>query len=305
MAKEQTALHKRIESGKQILLAEISPPTGSDSSVLIATATRYAGKVHALGISDNRHGVCMSALAAASLVAAQGVEPILHVVTRDRNQIALIADCLGADALGIRNVLCTSGTHQTLGRCRAAKNVFDIDSVQLIRAISGLAQNGTVVGEEGFDNAGPFCLGGVAAPYADPVELQVMRLVKKVDAGVHFLVTQPVFDLERFNAWWNEIVRLEVHQKVAILAGIRLLGNTEQAKAFAVERPDPAVPESVLQRLASKPGPDAQRSEAIAVALETIRQLSGLEGLRGFEIDGAGDDDAALEVIQKSGLGVD
>jgi len=305
MAKEKTALHKRIESGKRILLAEISPPTGSDSSVVVATAKRYAGKVHALGISDNRHGVCMSAFAAASLVAAQGVEPILHLVTRDRNRIALIADCLGADALGIRNVFCTSGTHQTLGRCRAARNVFDLDSVQLIRAIAGLAENGAIVGEERFDNAGPFCLGGVAAPYADPVELQIMRLVKKVDAGIHFLISQPVFDLEQFKTWWKEIVCLDLQKKVAVLAGIRVLGNVEQAKSFAAERPDPVVPESVLQRLASKSSPGAQRAEGIAIALETIGELAGLDGVRGFEIDGAGDDEAALEVTAKSALGVD
>ncbi len=247
----------------------------------------------------------MSAFAAASLVAAQGVEPILHLVTRDRNRIALISDCLGADALGIRNVFCTGGTHQTLGRCRAARNVFDLDSVQLIRAIAGLAENGTVVGEERFDNAGPFCLGGVAAPYADPMELQIMRLVKKVNAGVHFLITQPVFDLERFKAWWKEIVRVRIHETVAVLAGIRVLGNVEQANFFVAERPNPVVPESVLQRLASKSGPDAQRTEGIAIALETLRELSGLEGVRGFEIDGAGDDDAALEVTATSGLGVD
>ena len=148
MSKQATGLQERIASGKAILLAEISPPRGADPAPVRAAAKRYAGKVHALGVSDNRDRVAMSALAAASLVAAEGVEPILHVTTRDRNRIALVSEALGAQALGIRNLLCTSGTHQTLGRFRAARNVFDIDSVQLLQTYAGLASDGAAGGRK-------------------------------------------------------------------------------------------------------------------------------------------------------------
>src|SRR6202140_5549074 len=131
MALEKTELHKRIESGKPVLVAEMSPPRGGDPAPVRAAARQFAGKVHALGVSDNRDGVGMSATAPAALILAEGVEPILHMTTRDRNRIALVSDCLGAQAMGVRNLLCTSGTHQTLGPCRKAKNVFDIDSIQL------------------------------------------------------------------------------------------------------------------------------------------------------------------------------
>ena len=129
MSTQATSLAERIASGKPILLAEISPPRGVDPTPLREAARCFAKKVHAVGISDNREQVLMSALAAAALVAAEGVEPILHVTTRDRNRIALVSEALGAQALGIRNLLCTSGTHQTLGRFRAAKNVYDIASI--------------------------------------------------------------------------------------------------------------------------------------------------------------------------------
>ncbi len=171
---------QRIESGEQLLLAEISPPQGGDPAPLRETARRLAGKVHALGVSDNCDKVAMSALAAATIVAAEGVEPILHVVTRDRNRIALISEALGAQALGINNLLCTSGTHHVLGPFRTAKGVYDIDAVQLIQTYSNLAGDGSLVGEVGFAGVGPFCLGGVAATNADPMQLQVMQLDKKI-----------------------------------------------------------------------------------------------------------------------------
>lgn len=300
---EKTGLHKRITSGKPICIAQMAPPTGSDPAAVHDVAKRYAGKVHALGVSDNRDRVSMSALAAASLVVAEGVEPILHVVTRDRNRIALISDYLGARALGIGNLLCTSGTHQTLGRAGAAKNVFDVDSIQLLQAYSQLVSDGQLVGEDRIDGHGPACLGGVAAPYADPRKLQLMRLSKKVTAGAEFLITQPVFDVERFEAWWQEVTRMGLHEKVAVVAGIRLLTDAEKAESYARGRPDPAVPDALLERITSKTDPAAQRAAAIDVAVETVGRLSGFDGLRGFEVCGDGDHDAALEVIEKSSLG--
>jgi len=297
MAEDKTNLQARIESGRPILVAEVSPPANSDPAPLREMAKCYAGKVHALGISDNRDGACMSALAAASLVSREGVEPISHVVTRDRNRIALISAGLGARALGIRNLLCTSGTHQRLGQQRAAKNVFDLDSVQLLQAYASLETNGSP--------AGPLCLGAVATPFADPMELQVMRLAKKVAAGARFLITQPVFDLDRFDAWWQEVTRRGIHQQVAILAGVRLLADAEQAKHYAQTRPVPMIPEAVLQRMASPAEKQAQRAAGIEIALQTIERLSALEGLRGFEICGGGDHEAAVEVIEKSGWGAD
>ena len=303
MAKEKTDLAGRIESGGQILVAEVSPPLGADPAPVRHVAKRYAGKVHALGVSDNRDGVCMSALVAASLVKAEGVEPILHVVTRDRNRIALVSDYLGARALGIGNVLCTSGTHQTLGRPRASKNVFDVDSIQLIQTYAGLAADARIIGEEGIEGCGPACLGAAASPYADPVELQLVRLAKKVAAGARFVITDPVFNLDRFDSWWKEVTRRGIHERVAVLAGIRLLADAVDARAHAGRRPDPMVPHAVVERIASAGDKTAQRAAAIEIAVETIDRISRTEGLRGFQICGGGHDHAALEVIEKSGLG--
>jgi methylenetetrahydrofolate reductase (NADPH) len=303
MAQQRTLLQQRIESGQLVLLAEISPPRGADPAAVQDAAKRCVGKVHAVSVSDNRDGVRMAALAAASLVAAAGVEPVLHIVTRDRNRIALVSEVLGAQALGVRNLFCTSGTHQTLGPFRASKNVYDLDSVLLLQTCSDLTGDASIVGEAGIPGAGPFCLGGVAAPYADPLELQVLRLAKKVASGAHYLITQPVYDLDRFTAWWAEVTRRGIHEKVAILAGIEPLCDADEAKAAATKRPRPMIPEAMLARLASKNGKDAQRAEGILMAKETIERLSAVEGLRGFSVCGDGHVDVALDVIAKSGLG--
>ena len=141
----------------------------------------------------------------------------------------------------------------------------------------------------------------VASPYADPLEMQVARLAKKAAAGAKFLITQPVFDLERFETWWNEVTRTGIHERVAILASIWPLTDAEGAKAWAETPPRPMIPDAVLARLSSKADASAQRAAGIELACETIERLSAFEGLRGFEIWSDGDDDAAIEVIEKSG----
>ncbi len=300
-----TDLQQRLESSKRVLLAEISPPADAAPGSVQQLAKRFAGKVHALGISDNRDRVGMAALAAASLVAGQGVEPILHVTTRDRNRIALVSEVLGAHALGIRNILCTSGTHQTLGQFRTAKNVYDVDAIQLLQTCANLANDGSLVGEGPIAGAENFCLGAVASPNADPLDLQMIRLDKKVSVGAAFLVTQPVFDLEQFNAWWTEVVRRGLHERAAILAGIEPLGNAKLERARALPGRRPQIPDAVLRQVASKTDAAARRRAAIDLAVETIKQLGGTNGLRGFSIRVDGDQDAVEEIIDKSGSGKD
>jgi methylenetetrahydrofolate reductase (NADPH) len=302
MAEEHVELKERIDAGKSILLAELTPPRGGDAAPFRATVKPFAGKVHALGISDNRDGVAMSAVAAASVAAREGVEPILHMVTRDRNRIALISDYLGARALGIRNVLCTTGTHQTLGAFRSAKNVFDLDSIQLLSAVAGLGEDGSVVGEDAFAAANGCCLGATAAPDADPLPLQLVRLAKKVQAGARFVITEPVFDVERFDAWWGEVTQRGLHEKVAIVAGIRPLLDAEAARAYAAKRPRPRIPAAILDRVASGADATAQRAAGMAIALETAKHLHDLTGLRGLEIHADGTGDAALELMEQAGL---
>jgi methylenetetrahydrofolate reductase (NADPH) len=297
MNEEKTNLQKRIESGKQIILAEITPPRSPDAAMVRSMVKKFSGHVHALGVCDNRDGVRLSALATASIVSAEGVEPVLHMTTRDRNRAALISDSLGAHVLGIRNILCTSGTHQSLQPYHTAKNVYDIDATLLLQNLRGLEKNASIVGEVHFKGPLSYCLGAVASPFADPVELQLPRLAQKIHAGAQFLITQPVFDVERFFVWWKEVTSRSLHTKAAFIAGIKVLTDPSAAKEYFDKRPLPLVPDAVLKRLASNTDAKKYRAEGIKIALETMEKLSSTQGLRGFEIVCDEDSDAALELL--------
>ena len=283
-------------------MAELTPPCSGDPAELRAKAKLYAGKVDALGITDNQDGVRMAALAAAAVVAGEGVDPLLHIVTRDRNRTALVADYLGAQALGIHNVLCTSGTHHALGPNRASRAVFDLDSVQLLRTYAELGSDASVIGISRVEGTSPVCLGATASPFADPVELQVMRVAKKIDAGACFLVTQPVFDVDRFSTWWAQICARGLDGKACFVAGILLLTSSSAATHHADQRPDPALPPSVLERLASSGDAKAQRVAGIEIAIDTVRRLRDISGLGGFCFRSEEDDAAVLEVLSRAGL---
>ncbi|MHC1729662.1 MAG: methylenetetrahydrofolate reductase [Syntrophobacteraceae bacterium] len=305
MTENETRFQTKLRTGESILIIEVAPPKGGDPTPLRLSAKHFGGKAHAIGVSDNRNGVRMASLAAAGILAAEGVEPILHMVTRDRNRIALIADCLGAQALGVRNILCTSGDHQTLGDYPPAKNVFDVDSMHLIEVIAHISDEVLREAWGGpFDGAGPFCTGAVAAPFADPAELQLIRLTKKVTAGAKFLITQPVYDLDRFRAWWDQVTQRGIHEKTRILANVKPLLDSALAKSCAESRPDPRIPRSVLERLTSAGDRPGQRSAGIQIAVETIREISALKGVAGFQICADDDADAVLEIVERSGLEV-
>jgi methylenetetrahydrofolate reductase (NADPH) len=298
MNADRTTLKGRIESGKPVVTIELSPSRDASTDALKAAATKLKGSVHAIGVSDNRTHIGVSSLAASSIISSFGVEPIMHMVTRDRNRVALLSDVLGARAIGIPNLLVTSGTHQTLGSFRAAKNVFDLDAVQLLKECSG---NGTILENGAADNS--LCLGATASPFADPAELQLMRLVKKVSVGAMFVITQPIYDTDRFADWWKLVVAKGIHEKTAVIAGIKPLLSAVAAKESASKRPNPRIPEAISKRLLAKSDKAAARAEGIAVAVETIDRLRSLKGIRGFDILSDGDPDAAQEIIDKSGLG--
>jgi methylenetetrahydrofolate reductase (NADPH) len=302
MKNNGSKLQEHIRSGKSMLLAEIKPPKSADPDVVRKIVKKFSSHVNALGISDNRDEVSMSALAAAAIAVSEGMEPILHMVTRDRNRIGLISDCLGAYALGIRNLLCTGGGHQSLGRFKTAKNVYDMDPVQLMQSVNTMTSSADEIGEDNIKDAGKFCLGGVANPFADPVEMQNLLLGKKISAGAEFFITQPVFDFDRFGAWWKKITETGMDKKAAFIPGIIILTDAAKAKEYAGERPSPMIPDKLLKRLSSKQGKDNQREEGMKIASEILEQLSSLKGLRGFEISCDDDNEAVLDLVRKTGL---
>ncbi len=295
-------LRNKAAAGKKFLIAEIQAPQNGDGAGLRALFGRYRGKVSAVGLSDNRGKVGVSALAAASLALQEGVEPVMHIVTRDRNRIALVSDALGARALGIENLLVTSGEHQTLGSFGKAKRVYDVDSIQFLDSLNRLSTDAGLVGEQAID-PGSLFLGTTADPDAEPAELQMMRLKKKIAAGARFIVTAPVFDPARFRDWLDRADGNLDGKKAALIVGIRVLLGAEDAEALASKRPRVNLPEETIARLKGAKGAAARRAEGVTIALETIAALKADKRIAGFEISAEGDHDAVLEVAEKCGLG--
>src|ERR1035437_3154678 len=194
--KVDSKLARKIESGDFIVSAEHAPGVTAAGSATEAALKALGGKPVVVNMADNSHGVAMSSVAASAVAVKSGVEPVLQMVTRDRNRIALQSDLLGAASLGIKNVLCLSGYHQTLIGCPESANVFDIDSTQFIELTTRMSENGVLADGTGID--GPFAMlvGAAANPFLKPLELNLLRISKKVEAGSRFIQTHAVFDIE-------------------------------------------------------------------------------------------------------------
>jgi methylenetetrahydrofolate reductase (NADPH) len=234
----------------------------------------------------------MSSIAASVAVLKSGAEPICQIVTRDRNRIALQSDLLGAAYLGIRNVLCLSGYHQTLTGCPESANVYDIDSTQFIEMATRMSEKGVLADGTKIEGQFSMLVGAVANPFLKPLELNMLRLNKKVEAGARFIQTGAVFDIETFGQWLDAAISGGITAKAAILAGVLALDCAVEAQRLRDTYTDYCIPDNVIERLKKAGGSTslttggeaAQKKEGIAICLEAIKKLKKMKGLRGIHI---------------------
>ena len=213
-------LERVLREGHFAVCGEMSPPQGADRASITKKCDYFRGVVDAVNLTDNQTAIVRMSSVMSSVFALEGgVEPIMQMTCRDRNRLAQQSDILGASAAGVKNVLCLSGDYQSFGNHPEAKGCFDLDSVQLIHTVSEMNAGRFLSGEEMKSPPAMF-IGGAANPFAEPFELRIIRLGKKIAAGAHFIQTQPVFDFPRFDRWM-EAVRAEGYDKqVFILAGV-------------------------------------------------------------------------------------
>jgi methylenetetrahydrofolate reductase (NADPH) len=222
-------------------------------------------------------------------------------VVRDRNRIALQSDLLGASALGIRNVLCLSGDHQIFGDDPEAKNVFDIDSIQLIQLVKRMRDEGVFPSGKKLTKAPQFLIGCAANPFADPFTIRVPRLALKVQAGVDFVQTQCIFNLGKFKKYMEEARRRGLHEKVAILAGVTPLKSAGMAKFMKKNVAGMDVPDEVIRRLADTPK-EQQADKGIAMCVEMILELKRVEGVRGIHLMAIEWEEKVPGIVSQAGL---
>ncbi len=279
----------RALAGEQfIVTAECAPPIGTVVSRLKACGAALGSSVHAVLAPESEDGVRLSSLAACVHLAAAGAEPVLHLVTRDLNRIALQSSLLGAASLGIKNVLCLSGRHQSLTSSPSARGVYDIDHVQLLQLANEMRKNGQLADRRKLDAPLQLVIGTDTNPFADPVELQVMALEKAANAGADFVTTQPVFDLKRFGEWMKLVGERGIHTRTRIIASVMPIGLSEESRRYDI-------PADLIDRLRTA---GDRRTAAIHVATEAIDALRKTNGVRGVNLMAGDDFELAGELIK-------
>ncbi len=274
-------LKEKIESNRFIVCGEIGPPQSCDGDVIRTKSKHFKGYVDAVNITDNQKAVVrLSSIASAKILIDEGVEPIMQMTCRDRNRLAIQSELLGAAALGIRNVLCLTGDHQKFGNHPEAKGVFDLDSIQLISTVASMNRGFLLSGHE-MKKATAFLIGAAANPFAEPFEMRIIRLFKKIQAGAHFIQTQPVFDLEIFTRWMGRVVEMGLHEKTAILAGVMPVKSVKTLLWMKEEVPGIKIHDKYIQRMQTARDPE---QEGVAMAVEMIQTLRTIKGIRGIHV---------------------
>jgi methylenetetrahydrofolate reductase (NADPH) len=295
-------LEKILTAGHLAITSECGPPRGSDPEVIIKKANLIKEHVDAINITDNQTSVTrLCSLAACIRLKLMGLEPVLQMVTRDRNRIALQSDILGAASFDIHNILCLSGDHQSFGDCPQGQNVHDIDSMQLIQTVRHMRDEGKFLGGDDIERPPQMFVGAAANPFADPFEIRVPRLAKKVAAGVEFIQTQCIYNLDKFERWMKMAGDRGLHEKVNILAGLTPFKSAGMARYMKNRVPGMDVPEEVVKRMADTPK-EKQPEEGIKICIESIERLKEVEGVRGFHVMAIEWEEKVPEIIEAAGF---
>lgn len=306
-------LAKVIESGQFAVTGELGPPQGWEREEIEHKAQLLKGVVDAVNLTDNQTAIVrMSSIAAARILVEEGLEPVMQMTCRDRNRLGMQSDLLGAYALGVRNVLALSGDHQCFGNHPTAKNVHDIDSMQLIKMISdmgeGIFQNGDKI------EGGPMrmLVGAATNPFADPFDFRPYRLAKKVAAGAKFIQTQLIYDMKRFREYMKRVVDMGLHEKIAILAGVGPLKSSGAARYMRDKVPgmivDDYYVDEMVKSLQGIPKTEkvarrkALRQRGIDLCVEQILEIKEIEGVAGVHIMAIEWEEATRPIAEASGL---
>ncbi len=315
-------LERILKAGHFGVTGELGPPQSADGSVIREKATLLKGYCDAVNITDNQTAIVrMSSIGAGAIVVNEGLEPVIQMTCRDRNRLAIQSDLMGAYALGMRNLLCLTGDHQNFGNHPTAKNVFDIDSLQLVRMVTDMRDDCVFQCGDAFKGQEPrFFVGAAAAPFADPIDFRPYRLAKKVQAGADFIQTQLVYDLPAFERYMEKVRELGVHEKTYILAGVGPLKSPGMARYMKNNVPGILVSDEIIQRMndAGKPWagkskdeltPDDKRARSkawretgIQICIELIQQLREIEGVAGVHIMAIEWESAVKPIVEGAGL---
>ncbi|MBW8038444.1 MAG: methylenetetrahydrofolate reductase [Planctomycetes bacterium] len=299
--KSASRLEKVLTAGEFAVTAELGPPQNSNPEVIKKKAQYLLGNVDGANITDNQTAVVrMSSIAAAAIAISCGVEPVVQMVCRDRNRIAIQSDILGAVALGAKNLLCLSGDHQKFGNHPEAMNVFDVDSMQLIAMVKKMRDDKQFLSGDPIKEYEPkLFIGAVENPFADPFEFRVMRLAKKIRAGADFIQTQCVFDIDKFSRWMELVVKEGLHKQVYILAGLTPVRSVRALHYMKNEVAGMSIPDELIKRMESAQEP---KEEGVKICLEMIEKVKNVEGVSGIHLMPIGWESITPVILERANL---
>jgi len=311
--KSGSNLEKVLREGHFAVTGELGPPQSAEAHEIKKKADLLKGLVDAVNITDNQTAVVrMSSIAAGLLALQAGLEPVIQMTCRDRNRLAMQADLLGAHALGLRNLLCLTGDHQTMGNHPNAKNVHDIDSIQLLRMMADMRDS--CIFQCGDEIKGGvtarFFLGAAANPFGDPFEFRPYRLGKKINAGADFIQTQLIYNIPRFKEFMQRCGDLGLLDKIYILAGLGPIKSPGMAKYMRDQVPGMDVPNEIVERIEAagkgiedkKERSKAWRQAGIDQCAELIQQVREIPGVAGVHIMAIEWEAAVKPIVEKAGL---
>lgn len=292
------SLQHALNSGKFVVTAEIGPPKGTDIDEIKHLIDRYHGSVDAINATDNQSAVMrLSSLALSRIILEHGADPILQMTCRDRNRIALQSDLLGAHALGIRNVVAMTGDHVLAGDHKQAKPVYDVESVQLLQIIQSLNSGADMMGTP-LKGGTDFFPGAVVTPEANPLEPQLIKFAKKIQAGARYFQTQAIYDITMFEVFMAHAKKMGAR----VLAGIVVLKNDRMAQYLNDHVAGIRVPAELIAELAAAPSKAEKLETGIRIAARHIRQLHEERICDGVHIMAIGMEDKVPMIIQQAGL---
>ncbi|MCL0082023.1 methylenetetrahydrofolate reductase [Dehalococcoidia bacterium] len=291
------SLREALDSGKFVITSEIGPPKGTNIAKMLHHIDLLKDKVDALNVTDHQSSVMrFPSIGGCLAIKERGGEPILQMTCRDRNRLALQAELLFAHTRGIRNILCLTGDAVPVGDHKEAKGVFDLDSSQLLHTIR-LMESGKDLGGNDLDGVVEFCTGAIVTPEAKPIEPQLARFEKKVEAGVEFFQTQAIYDLENF-ARFMEFAR---QFRVKVLAGVILLVSARMAKYMNENVPGVSVPQNLIDELAGAPKGEAL-TRGIEIAGRMIAALKKDSICDGVHVMAIGTEEVVPDILAAAGL---
>lgn len=279
----QSNLEKVLSEGRFAVTAEVGPPKGSDPQKIIEKAEILRDCADAFNITDNQTSVVrLSSMSGCFILLKMNLEPVMQISCRDRNRIALQSDILGASAIGVKNVLFITGDHQSFGNHPGAKGVYDLDSIQLIKIVKDMRDNGIFQsGDKIISGTPEIFIGAAANPFADPFEFRVDRLEKKIEAGSDFIQTQSIFNLDKFNLWMDEVRSRGLDKKVHILGGITPLKSIKMTERMKFHVPGVDIPNDIYDRIKNAEDP---KSEGYCIAHDLINEVKKINGIHGIHI---------------------